>query len=174
MQWKARHLALLAALPLVLGTASADKPKPPRGTPEQVQTINDLRNVGTAMYAWYRTEMEPRRSEEGHKGQTKAAEDPQADITSIPVISRDELAKVLVPKYIQAIPEQDGWGHPYEYRLNTQDPNALHVMALRSEGSDSQFSGNLYEVGSFAYTETAQDLAWMDGYFIRWPEPPTP
>jgi hypothetical protein len=174
MPWKARHLALLAALPLVLGIASADKPAPPRGTPEQAQTITDLRNVGTAMYAWYHAEMEPRRSEEGHKAQKKAAEDPQADITTIPVISRDELAKVLVPKYIQAIPENDGWGHPYEYRLNTQDPNALHVMALRSEGSDGQFSGDRYEVGGFADTETAQDLAWMDGYFIRWPEPPKP
>src|SRR6185436_14350617 len=142
MQWKARHLALLAALPLVLGVANADKPKPPQGTPEQVQTLNDVRNVGTAMYGWYRDEMAPRRSEEGHKAQEKAAKDPQADVTSVPVISRDALAKILVPKYIQAIPEQDGWGHPYEYRLNTQDPNALHVMALRSEGSDGHFSGD--------------------------------
>jgi hypothetical protein len=172
MQRKARHLALLlTALPLALGTAGADKPKPPQGTPEQIQTIKDLRNVGTAMYAWYRDEMAPRRSPEGHKTQEKATEGPQ-DMTAVPEISREELAKILVPKYIPAIPQKDGWGHPYEYRLNTQDPNAPHVMALRSGGSDGSFDGSNYDIGSFASQETAQDLAWMDGFFVRWPEPP--
>jgi hypothetical protein len=171
MQWKARYLALLAALPLALGTAGADKPKPPQGTPEQIQTINDLRNVGTAMYAWYRDEMAPRRSPEGHKAQEKATEGPQ-DMTAVPEISRDQLAKVLVPRYISAIPEKDGWGRAYEYRLNLQDPNAPHVMALRSAGSDGHFSGDRYDIGGFTGQETTQDLAWMDGYFIRWPETP--
>lgn len=171
MPWKTRHLVLPAALLLALGAASAATSQPPR---EQFQTISDLRNVGTAMYTWYRDEMEPRRSPEGHKTQEAAAKDPQADIASVPVISREELAKILVPKYIETIPVKDGWGHPYEYRLNTQDPNAPHVMALRSAGSDGQFSGDRYEVSGFAGTETAQDLAWMDGYFIRWPEPPQP
>ena len=48
------------------------------------------------------------------------------------MISREDLAKILVPKYIPAIPETDGWGHPYEFRLNTQDADAIAVMAVRS------------------------------------------
>jgi len=89
-------------------------------------------------------------------------------------LSRDELAKILVPKYIRSIPEKNPWGHPYEYQLNTQDPNAPHVMALRSAGSDGAFSGDRYDVDSFPSGETKQDLAWMNGFFLRWPEPPRP
>ena len=39
----------------------------------------------------------------------------------VPVISREALAELLVPKYLAEVPEKDGWGHPYEYRLQTGD-----------------------------------------------------
>lgn len=131
------------------------------------QTIQDIRNVGTAMFAWYKDEMAPKVNKEGKQA---VADPASADMSTVPVISREELAKVLVPKYIASIPEKDGWGNPYEFHLNTTDPNAEHVMGLRSAGKDGKLSGDVYVIGSFSPTETDQDIPWMDGFFVRWPE----
>src|SRR5262245_23853316 len=105
-------LPFAACLAVALA-AGASAPAPPKGSPEQVQTINDMRNVGTAMWQWYKAEVAPRRSEQAHKAAEAHSEKAQ-DLRDIPVISREDLAKILVPKYIAAIPEKDGWGHPYE------------------------------------------------------------
>jgi hypothetical protein len=160
---------LLAALPSA--AAMAAETKAPHNSPEQAKTIGDLRNVGTAMWQWYKAVQAPHRSESAHKAAEAAAQGPQ-DVADVPVISRADLAKLLVPTYIAAIPEKDGWGHPYEYHLNTTDPNAPRVMALRSAGRDGKFSGNVYEIAAFAASDTDQDIAWFDGYFVRWPEAP--
>jgi hypothetical protein len=163
-------LALLLGLGMGL-PAQAEKPGPPQGSPEQKQTIQDIRDVGTAMYAWYKAEMAPRRSAEAHHKAEEAARDPQtASLGDVPAISREELTKILVPKYLQQIPSQDGWGNPYEFHLNTSDPDALHVMGLRSAGQDGRFSPTPYEIGAFSSMDQDQDIAWMDGYFIRWPQ----
>jgi hypothetical protein len=134
------------------------------------QTIQDIRNVGTAMFAWYKDEMSPKRSEESHKKAEASAEAESADISAVPVISREDLAKVLVPKYIASIPEKDGWGNAYEFHLNTTDPNAVQVMGLRSTGKDGKFSGDVYVIGGFSPADAGQDISWMDGFFVRWPE----
>jgi hypothetical protein len=162
-------VALLLTLPL---TAPAQATSPAKGSPQQVQTINDIRGVGTAMFHWYKDQMAPRRSPEAHDSAKQAAETSSQTLADIPVISSDELAKLLVPKYIAAIPKADGWGRPYEFRLNTQDPNALRVMALRSGGQDGKYSGDTYEVSEFPGDDQTQDIAWIDGYFVRWPTPP--
>ena len=104
------------------------------------------------------------------EGKQAVADPAAADLGTVPVISREELAKVLVPKYIASIPEKDGWGNAYEFHLNTTDPNAEHVMGLRSAGKDGKFSGDVYVIGSFSPTEADQDIPWMDGFFVRWPE----
>jgi hypothetical protein len=160
---------LLAVLPSAVATAAgAGAPQKP---PEQMKTVGDLRNVGTAMWQWYKVAQAPHRSESAHKAAEAAAQGPQ-DITDVPVISRQDLAKLLVPTYIDAIPEKDGWGNAYEYHLNTKDPNAPRVMALRSAGRDGKFSGDVYKIGSFTASEADQDIVWFDGYFVHWPEAP--
>ena len=93
------------------------------------------------------------------------------DIADVPVISPEALEKVLVPKYIAAIPKQDPWGNAYEFHLNTNNPNAVRAMGLRSAGRDGRFAGSVYEVGPFGGADYDQDVAWMDGYFVRWPQP---
>ncbi len=167
-------ITLTLALLLALGTggpAQAEKPGPPKGLPEQKQTIEDIRAVGTAMFAWYKAEMAPRRSAEAHHKAEEAARDQQtASLSAVPAISREELTKILVPKYLKQIPAQDGWGNPYEFYLNTSDPNAIHAMGLRSAGKDGRFSPNPYEIGAFSPADQDQDIAWMDGYFVRWPQ----
>jgi ABC-type glycerol-3-phosphate transport system substrate-binding protein len=103
------------------------------------RTISDIRNVGTAMWHWYKDGNATRRSEKAHKEAQEQSHATSVDFAKIPVISRQELTALLVPKYIAAIPETDGWGHPYELRLNTKDPEAILVMAVRSGGQDGGF-----------------------------------
>jgi hypothetical protein len=162
---------LMAGLVLTsVSLLAAAAPPPVHGDAATRQTVTDTRNVGTAMWHWYKDQVAAHRSEESHKKAEDESKITSVDFAAVPVISREELAKVLVPKYIAAIPEKDGWGHPYEFRLNTQDPDAIRVMAVRSAGKDGQFAATVYEVGAFPPADLDQDITWMDGYFVRWPQ----
>lgn len=134
------------------------------------QTISDIRNVGTAMWSWYKDSMASKRSEGAHEKAESEAAVTSVSIADVPAISREELRKILVPKYIAEIPEKDGWGNPYEFHLETRDPEATRVMGLRSAGRDGRFSGDTYEVGAFSPADFDQDIPWIDGFFVRWPE----
>jgi hypothetical protein len=159
-------LVLLALALLPAAFSQGDDPDHMK----QKQTVTDVRNVGSAIYFWYKDEMAPKRSAEAHKKAEAESEASSVDITAVPAISREELEKILVPKYIAAIPRTDGWGHPYEFYLNLKDLNAVRVMGVRSTGRDGQFAGNVYEVGAFPPPEYDQDIVWVDGYFMRWPQ----
>ena len=159
-------LALCSLLALCLpatsaGAAAAGK----QDTPEpQKQAVTDIRTVGTAMFNWYKSEVRPRRQKE----LVLESDAKTVDVASVPVISRADLAKLLVPKYLKDVPKNDPWGHPYEFRLN-KDPEADSAMAIRSAGSDGTFAGTQYEIAAFPKADSAQDLVWIDGYFARWP-----
>jgi hypothetical protein len=127
--------------------------------------VSDLRNAGTAMFAWYKTELEPKR----HKA-AKPYVPALEDVTKVPLISYAGLEKILVPRYIKVLPQDDPWGHPYEYRLS-QDPEADEVMVVRSAGNKATFSANVYKVGAFPPGAASHDLVWKDGYFVNWPDP---
>jgi len=159
----------LAALTGSLAIAAARAEGKTHGTPEQRQTIDDLRAVGHAMFDWYVAEMKPRATGP-HKSAAEIDAETSRDLAVIPAISTAELERVLVPKYIDAIPHADGWGHAYEFRLNTSDPNADYVMAVRSAGADGRYSGELYTIGAFDDRRAGEDVVWSDGYFVRWPE----
>ncbi|HTG36227.1 MAG TPA: hypothetical protein VLB76_25180 [Thermoanaerobaculia bacterium] len=163
------QLALLLALLLPIATHAQAATESP-DLVAQKRTVIDIRNVGTAMWTWYKEEVAPRRSPESHKKAEQESQTKEVDFQRVPVISREDLAAILVPKYIAAIPTEDGWGHPYEFRLNTKDANAIVVMAVRSASKDGQLSGSHYSVSGFEPSEFDQDLTWMDGYFVRWPE----
>jgi hypothetical protein len=156
-------LAAVAVIALLSGGLARDAQAAHQVAQEQ-QTISDLRAVGVAMFHWYKEVQAPRRTMHPKEGHAKTV-----DLAEIPEISHDELAKLLVPKYIAAVPEKDAWGHPYEFRLNTKEPDAARVMAVRSAGADGAFSGTTYTIGSFPPAQTDQDLVWVDGYFTRWP-----
>jgi hypothetical protein len=186
-------LLLAAVLSASLApTASAQTSAPPpseKDAKAQVQTVQDMRNVGTALFSWLTDQVEDADTPEASPG----AAAPEADqpctppeqqeagaeketyksleeIDRLPVISYQELSKLLVPQYITAVPEKDGWGHPFEYRLDREHVFNKSIMAIRSAGADGTFSGDRYKLGAFPRAETDQDLVWMDGFFIRWPE----
>jgi hypothetical protein len=155
---------VLASLGLLAASAHADNA--PKNDPATQQTIHDVRTVGTAMWNWYKDQMANRPPHE----HAKPADALTADFDRVPVISREDLAKVLVPKYIPAIPEKDGWGHPYEFRLNAQNLDADWMMAVRSAGRDGKFSGTSYKVFGFPPAEKDRDITWIDGFFATWPD----
>ena len=163
-------LGTLALLALTSLPSAFAAPPPVQGDDATKKTITDIRNVGTAMWTWYKDTLAPKRSDAAHKKAETEAEVNSVNISKVPVISREDLRKILVPKYIAEIPEKDGWGNPYDFHLETNNPEATMVMGLRSAGRDGQFSGDTYEVGAFAPGETDQDIPWVDGYFVRWPQ----
>ncbi|HEX6903255.1 MAG TPA: hypothetical protein VF789_26300 [Thermoanaerobaculia bacterium] len=160
-----RSMKMLAAVALGL-TLVAAAPAKVDDQAATKQTIIDIRAVGTAMYTWYKDQVKK-------PGQGGGADPVEVDISEVPVISRQDLEKLLVPKYIAHVPETDGWGNPYEFHLNVQKPDVKQgVMGLRSAGRDGVFSGETYKIGGFPLDELDQDIAWVDGYFVRWPERP--
>lgn len=175
----------LVALPAALQTQSAPAkdPSPPpavESAQAQARTVQEMRNVGTAMFSW----LVDRVNDENDPGSfdpkesracvtTKEDEVGSCDmviIDRLPVISHQELTRILVPQYIDAIPERDGWGNPYEFRLEHKNTLNKDIMAIRSAGGDGKFSGAQYKPGHFPPAEAGNDLVWLDGFFIRWPE----
>ena len=140
------------------GQAEA-KQSPINDKEAQKRTVADIRNTGTAMFSWLTDQVGA-----GAAGQS------QVDLQQYPVISREELEKILVPQYLQAIPETDGWGHPYEFYLNVETPLAKQVMSIRSSGRDGKFSAVSYSVGSFGPSNFDEDIVWADGFFVQWPQ----
>jgi hypothetical protein len=93
------------------------------------------------------------------------------EVGSYPRISHAQLTEILVPLYLQAVPEEDGWGNPYEFFLRTESLIAVtNVMAIRSAGRDGKFDEELYKPGAFDPEDYDQDIVWIDGYFARWPQ----
>src|SRR6185436_9192011 len=85
----------------------------------QKKTVRDISNVGAAMFNWLLDQVGFAAKEEpqDEKGSV-------VSLSSYPAISHATLERVLVPQYIQDVPELDGWGHHYSYYLNLADPMA--------------------------------------------------
>lgn len=129
----------------------------------QKRTVADIRNTGTAMFSWLTDQVGAAAA-----GQSQV---PQLlDLADYPAISHADLATILVPMYMQEVPELDGWGHPYELYLNTENPLAEKVMSIRSPGKDGLFEGSSYTITSFDPESFDEDIVWADGFFVRWPQ----
>ncbi len=154
---------------------------------KQKQTVADMRNLGTALYSWLTdqvnttagqqaqgaTPAEPKTHRVPTAGQPPkegARPEKTFDVESSPLISLQDLEDYLIPKYIEAIPEVDGWGSPYEVRLNTDNLMGKTVMSIRSPGRDGHYASDVYEIAGFDPTDYDQDLVWADGFFVRWPQ----
>jgi hypothetical protein len=140
-----------------------EKSDPVSDEEAQKQTVADIKNVGTAMFSWLTDQVSA-----GAAGQSQAHQ--FVDITRYSLISHEDLNEILVPRYLQEIPTEDGWGHPYEFYLGVDNVTSPQVMSIRSAGRDGRFSSTNYSVGSFASNDFAEDIVWADGYFVRWPQ----
>jgi hypothetical protein len=86
-------------------------------------------------------------------------------------VSLTDLQTLLIPQYIESIPERDGWKHNYAYHLKT-GTSVLdrNVMLIFSSGRDTNPPDASYTVASFDPTDYDQDILWADGFFVRWPQ----
>jgi prepilin-type N-terminal cleavage/methylation domain-containing protein len=130
---------------------------------KQKRTVADIRNTGTAMFSWLTDQV-------GAAAAGAAASD--VNLSSYgSVLTAAQVGSVLVPQYMQDMPGADGWKTPYDYYLNTANPLAPNVMAIRSKGRNKAAEGSgTYSVTSFDPTNYDQDIVWADGFFVRWPQ----
>ncbi|HEX5715890.1 MAG TPA: DUF2059 domain-containing protein [Thermoanaerobaculia bacterium] len=150
----------------MIAKAKEERESQPAATDAEAQkrTLADIRNTGTAMFSWLTDQVG---AAAAGQSQTEIGD---IDLDDYPVLSHDEVQSILLPQYMQTVPERDGWGHPYEYYLNVENPLAKHVMAIRSPGRDGRFSADDYTVTSFDPDELDEDIVWVDGFFVRWPQ----
>ena len=138
------------------------------------RTVADIRNVGTALMSWlvdlatnYEGEVPKMRKTLGEA--TFEVRLQQGDKIGVyHLISAEELTERLVPRYIEAIPKTDGWGHPYQYALN-QEPLGSHVFGIRSPGRDGALEPGLVKAEPYSPEDFDHDLTWVDGFFVQWP-----
>lgn len=131
----------------------------------QSQTVADILRVGTAMFDWLTDQVGLTA-----RGEPQAPESATVNMANYPGIAHAHLESLLVPQYIQSLPELDGWGSSYEYFLNTANPLAQQVMAIRSMGRNQSPEANSYLVTQFDRDDFDQDIVWADGSFVRWPD----
>lgn len=141
--------------------AYADSLNP--GKNAQKRTVADIRNTGTAMFSWLTDQVGAAAA-----GQSQVPD--TVDVGDYPAISHADLTTILVPEYIQEVPEVDGWKSPYEYYLEVANPMAEKIMSIRSPGRDGKFSDTAYTVTSFDPASLDEDVVWADGFFVRWPQ----
>jgi len=152
-----------AGAPAATAAAASSRPRSSDGDDARAQrkTVADIRNAGTAMFSWLTDQ-----------AGAAAAGEKTVDLAKFsPASSFAALKELLVPKYIQQLPERDGWGNAFEYRLDVKHPLAgASVISVRSPGRDGKFSGLTYVVGAFPRDDYDRDIVWADGYFVQWPQ----
>jgi general secretion pathway protein G len=135
---------------------------------KQKRTVGDERDWGVAAMSWLTDQL-------GAAAAGAGSTYDLADWTGSNVLQ--DIRDQLTPRYIQEVPELDGWKHAFVYSLDIENPGAEKVILVQSGGRDSTFvaddaptgSGT---VGSFEPTDYDQDIIWGDGFFVRWPEKP--
>src|SRR6185295_17565523 len=133
---------------------------------KQKRTVADVRNAGTAMFSWLTDQV----------GAAAAGATATLDMTPYgTAMDSTGLQTVLVPQYLQAVPDLDGWKNPYKYYCVFTNPLAKQVMAIWSGGRDGKGASpsGSYNVTSFDPTDYDQDIVWADGFFVRWPQKTT-
>jgi prepilin-type N-terminal cleavage/methylation domain-containing protein len=128
---------------------------------KQKRTVADMRLTGTAMFAWLTDQV---------GAAAAGAATTQVTMSDYTTISYSSLRNLLLPLYMQEIPERDGWKTPFNFYLDPANPRSKTVMAIHSGGRDSSAPAATYTVASFDPTDYDQDIVWTDGYFVRWPQ----
>jgi hypothetical protein len=154
--------ALAIATSPWIHVALADPPPTDEGA--QKQTMADIRNLGTAMFSWLTDQVGAAAA-----GQSEMPAPQTVDFDKYPEIYHADLEALLTPAYMEHVPELDGWNRLYEVYLNTANPMAEKIMSIRSSGRDGVYSDTVYTVTAFDPESFDEDIAWADGFFVRWP-----
>lgn len=131
---------------------------------KQKRTVADMRNAGTAMFSWLTDQV---------GAAAAGATATEIDLSlygSGTGVTSGAITALLVPQYLQSVPDKDGWKNTYSYYMNTGNVLAQNVLAVRSYGRDGTGTGTTYSVTGFEPTDYDQDIVWADGFFVRWPQ----
>lgn len=131
--------------------------------PAVEQTLASIRSLGSALLSWYTDS-----TSAAAAGAATGAVTTRVDDFSEPLLSLEEIEALLVPSYLEAVPTQDGWGHPLEIRVATHGETE-NLFFIRSPGRDGKFTGQSYESYRFPAEDLDHDIVWADGYFVCWP-----
>ncbi|MEA2602009.1 MAG: hypothetical protein QOF89_3001 [Acidobacteriota bacterium] len=160
-----------ASPPASAPQAAAVQPPEKTDTEKQRQTIVEMRDLGTALFSWLTDQVGAAAAGQQTCDAPLETKAPQTvDIQEYPPISMAELEALLIPQYIEKISETDGWGNPYEVRVNVNDVESKYVLSIRSPGRDGVYSSDVYTTNGFDPKDYDQDLVWADGFFVRWPQ----
>lgn len=99
-----------------------------------------------------------------------AVESYAAEENAYPELPMSELASVLVPKYVEAMPTHDGWGT--ELRYECWPSGECRNYAIGSAGADKVFehgSAMEYETDTKT-TGFDNDIVFANGSFAQYPE----
>lgn len=145
--------------------------QPPRLDPvsRQLLTMEQVDSTGEALLAWY-TDVVSVGSIVGRPPLQEAGGGPTVDLSLMVPRSHAEISALLFPLYSRCVPERDGWGGLYEFRINAvllKTP----AMSIRSAGSDGQMEGIVYTTEHFPPDDHERDIVWSDGLFFREPGP---
>jgi type II secretory pathway pseudopilin PulG len=119
---------------------------------EQQKTVDAIRDIGTAIEAY----------------KLVAGKYPVASSGHV-----EEIEDHLVPKYLAAFPEKDGWGNELEYYC-VQPEGPYYIISL---GSDKERDVGLYKsnrlpsgLGFNVIRTFKEDIIFTNGEFVRYPE----
>ncbi|HXO22878.1 MAG TPA: prepilin-type N-terminal cleavage/methylation domain-containing protein [Thermoanaerobaculia bacterium] len=129
---------------------------------KQKRTVADVRNTGTAMFSWLTDQV-------GAAAAGAAATTVDLSLYG-GTVTIANLQTALVPQYLQAIPQLDGWKHPYDYYLKFTAPLSAQVMAIQSYGRNQIAETGPFVVTNFDPTNYDKDIIWADGFFVQWPQ----
>lgn len=138
---------------------------------KQKRTVADIRNTGTSWMSWLTDQV---------GGASAGAGSYVATGTGWADVSYTNLYGYLHPStsffYMQEIPQVDGWKGQIGYAANLTGLTNTQVMVVCSNGRDGlpteicTASKTWDNLGPFIATDYDQDIAWADGYFLRYPQ----
>ena len=135
---------------------------------KQKKDMSTMRNVGESWFSWY-TDLFAGAAAAGQQQLTLPATYDHANVEAD-----------LTPQYIQDVPELNAWGQAFVWCraatltdvMNTAGGEvALATLSPgRGKTTPDASCGGPITVTTFDPTDYAQDLAWADGQFIRFPK----
>jgi len=147
---------------VVLNTTWIREPSRLDPVSRQEVTVERIDTLGAAMLSYWTDIISGR--------QTLPAGGPTVELTAITPIAAPDLAALLLNPfyYTLCVPAGDGWGHPFDYRMN-DEPLFLPFMSIRSPGRDGLLEGDLYDTELFPADDFDRDLVWSDGQYYQSP-----
>jgi len=129
---------------------------------KQRKTMANINSIGKAMLNWV--------TDQAGAAAAGASTTDVMDLDNFESVTHEELDAIMVPVYMAAIPNSDGWGTELDYYIKAVNFNDADTLAIRSAGKGGLFDGTTYTMAPFVSTDYKQDIVWADGLFVRWPQ----